>query len=240
MALLRKTIAVLLLCLLGAFPANATTHSKTHSKSHSKSHSKAKSKSKSNPRPQTVTKRATGPFSTVIIDAGHGGHDPGGIPQNIIPEKYVALDVALRLSKALRKAGFKTVLTRSDDTFISLPQRVAIANAHPDAVFVSIHFNAAPNRDGHGIETYYSSTSDILLARAIQRKLMIAIPTLNRGTKQASYYVLRQTKIRAVLAECGFLTNPQEAALARTTAYRQKLANQICAAVVEYRNMFKQ
>ena len=175
-------------------------------------------------------------FSTVVIDAGHGGHDPGGIPQNIIQEKGVALDVALRLNRELKKTGFKTILTRSDDTFIPLGTRVAIANAHPEAIFVSIHFDASPRAAACGIGTHFASPGEAPLAAFIQRHLMTTTDGTNRGIKNARFCVLRKTTDRAVLVECGFLTNPHDAALAQRASYRQKLAEQICSGIFQYRN----
>ena len=96
-------------------------------------------------------------FSTVVIDPGHGGFDRGGIRSNIIPEKGVALDVARRLRTYLADAGFRTVMTRSGDTFVTLDRRVAIANGQRRAIFVSIHFNSAPRKGADGIETFYAS-----------------------------------------------------------------------------------
>jgi N-acetylmuramoyl-L-alanine amidase len=176
------------------------------------------------------------PFSTVVIDAGHGGYDRGGIPQNIIQEKNVTLDVALRLGKSLSQAGFNTVMTRSDDRFVSLGTRVATANAQRNAIFMCIHFNSGLRIGARGIETFYASSSEAPLAARIQRNLMRTTSGDNRGIKRASFYVLKRTTMRAVLAECGFLTNPQDAALAQNSGYRQKLADQITAAIVEERN----
>ncbi len=178
------------------------------------------------------------PFSAVVIDAGHGGFDLGGIRQNIIQEKGVALDVALRLSRELRAAGMKTTLTRSTDTFVTLEKRVAVANAHPEAVFICVHFNSGLRVGARGVETFYSSGSAAALAARIQRNAMTTTNGDNRGVKRASFYVLRKARIRSVLVECGFLTNPQDAALARSASYRQKLAEQIAAAVVSYRDSF--
>src|ERR1700686_5029800 len=87
---------------------------------------------------------AAGSFSTVVIDPGHGGLDWGGIPGQQVPEKMVALDTALRLQKLLQKADLRTVMTRSTDTFVPLRVRTEMANAEQDAIFVSIHYNAAP------------------------------------------------------------------------------------------------
>jgi N-acetylmuramoyl-L-alanine amidase len=182
---------------------------------------------------------SSGPFSTVVIDPGHGGFDRGGIRQNIIPEKGVVLDVSLRLSRALQQAGIRTVLTRDSDIFVTLGQRVSDANAHPDAVFVSVHFNSGRRVGARGIETFYSSAASASLATRIHRNAMTTTSGDNRGVKRASFYVLRKPRIRAVLVECGFLTNPQDAALAKNAAYRQKLSERIAGAIVAYRDSFR-
>jgi N-acetylmuramoyl-L-alanine amidase len=174
-------------------------------------------------------------FSTVVIDAGHGGFDRGGIPSNIIPEKGVALDVARRLRGYLASAGLRTVMTRSSDVFVTLGRRVAIANAQRRAIFVSIHFNAARRLGANGIETFYGSARSKNLARMIQRQAMKTTSGENRGIKRAKYYVLRQSRIPAVLIECGFLTNPQDARRASSSAYRDRLAQQIARAIIDYR-----
>jgi N-acetylmuramoyl-L-alanine amidase len=101
---------------------------------------------------------------------------------------------------------------------------------------MSIHFNSSFRVGARGIETFYAAASEAKLARRIQRNLMTTTTGNNRGIRRASFYVLRRTRIRAVLVECGFLTNPQDAALAQSSGYRQKLADQISAAIVEERN----
>lgn len=179
---------------------------------------------------------AARPFSTVVIDAGHGGTDAGGIRQNLIPEKGVALDVARRLRVKLADAGLRTVMTRSSDVFIPLGTRASIANAQSRAIFVSIHFNSALRAGARGIETYYAGASGIPLARRIQKNVMTTTTGENRGIKKANYYVLRKTKCTAVLVECGFLTNRQDAALASSATYRDRLATQIARAIISYRN----
>jgi N-acetylmuramoyl-L-alanine amidase len=174
-------------------------------------------------------------FSTVVIDAGHGGHDRGGIPSNIIPEKGVALDVARRLRAYLVKAGFRTVMTRSTDTFVSLDRRVNIANSQRRAIFVSIHFNAARRVGASGIETFYGSARAKRLARLIQRNAMRTTSGENRGIRRARYYVLRKSRMPAVLIECGFLTNPRDARRASSGEYRDRLARQIARAIIDFR-----
>ena len=174
-------------------------------------------------------------FNTVVIDAGHGGHDRGGIPGQRACEKDMTLDVARRLNTILRNDDIKTVMTRTDDTFIPLPQRVAIANAHRDALFVSIHFNSAIRKGADGCETYYYNSKAAPVASRIQSSLMQVESGENRGVKRKAYYVLRKTRVPSVLAECGFLTNGGEAALCSKPAHRQELAEAIAKAIEAFK-----
>jgi N-acetylmuramoyl-L-alanine amidase len=181
--------------------------------------------------------RAGNSFSTVVIDPGHGGFDRGGIPGQQVPEKMVALDTALRLQKLLQQAGLRTVMTRTTDVFVPLSARSAIANAQSDAIFVSIHYNAARRTSAHGIETYSENNRGAVLAARIQRDIVTRVSTENRGIRSAEYYVLRKCRLPAVLVECGFLTNPIEAQLALTPAYREQVAEQIAAGIIEQRQV---
>jgi len=168
---------------------------------------------------------------TVVIDAGHGGHDRGGIPGQRVAEKDMTLDVALRLRNILSASGYNVVMTRSSDVYVPLAGRVVIANSYRNAVFVCIHFNATPRSGASGIETYFYSRDSLPLASAIHYYVAGGAPTENRGVRRRGYYVLRKTNIPAVLVECGFLTNPTEAAYAQAGSYRQKLAEEIAAGV---------
>jgi N-acetylmuramoyl-L-alanine amidase len=168
---------------------------------------------------------------TVVIDAGHGGHDRGGIPGQRIAEKDMTLDVALRLRNVLSANGYRVVMTRSTDVFVPLGGRVAIANSYRNAVFVCIHFNATGRSGASGIETYFYSRESLPLASAIHYYVTGGAPSANRGVRRRGYFVLRKTAIPAVLVECGFLTNPTEAAYAQSAGYRQKLADEIAAGI---------
>jgi N-acetylmuramoyl-L-alanine amidase len=171
-------------------------------------------------------------FQTVVIDAGHGGSDRGGIPGQHLCEKDLTLDVARRLRENLDAAGFKTVMTRSSDATVPLAERVAVANRQRDALFVSIHFNAALRHSASGIETYYYAPAAGPIAARIHRELVTTLPhEENRGVKQHRYFVLRKTRIPAVLAECGFLTNGSEGARCLKPAHRQCLADAIAAGI---------
>jgi hypothetical protein len=117
--------------------------------------------------------------------------------------------------------------------FVPLPTRVAIANSYRDAIFVCIHFNSARRMGANGIETYFYSRESLPLASAIHYYVAGGAPTSNRGVRRRGYYVLRRTRIPAILVECGFLTNPTEAYYAQTASYRQKLAEEIARGVRE-------
>jgi N-acetylmuramoyl-L-alanine amidase len=173
------------------------------------------------------------PSTTVVIDAGHGGFDRGGIPGQRVPESMMNLDVAQRLKAILQAYGYHVVMTRDSDVFIPLGTRVAIANSYRDAIFVCIHFNATPRRAANGIETYFYSSQSLPLASAIHYYVAGGAPTPNRGVRRRGFYVLRNTRIPSVLVECGFLTNPTEAQYAQNVAYRQKLAEEIGRGVRE-------
>ena len=175
--------------------------------------------------------QTSGPSTTVVIDAGHGGFDRGGIPGQRIPEKEMTLDVAQRLKGVLTAAGYHVVMTRDSDVFVPLATRVAIANSYRNAIFVCIHFNSAKRAGADGIETYFYSRESLPLASAVHYFVAGGAPSPNRGVRRRGYYVLRKAKIPAVLVECGFLTNPTEGAYAESTSYRQKLATEIAAGI---------
>src|SRR5436190_15023519 len=169
--------------------------------------------------------------TAVVIDAGHGGFDRGGIPGQRIPEKEMTLDVAQRLKTLLAASGYRVIMTRDSDVFVPLPTRVAIANSYGNAIFVCIHFNSAKRMGAGGIETYFYSRESLPLASAIHYYVAGGAPSANRGVRRRGFYVLRKTGIPAVLVECGFLTNPTEGAYAESTSYRQKLATEIAAGI---------
>jgi N-acetylmuramoyl-L-alanine amidase len=175
--------------------------------------------------------QASGSSMTVVIDAGHGGFDRGGIPGQRISEKEMTLDVAQRLRTLLAASGYNVVMTRDSDVFVPLPTRVAIANSYRNGIFVCIHFNSAKRVGAQGIETYFYGRDSLPLASAVHYFVAGGAPSPNRGVRRRGYYVLRKTKVPAVLVECGFLTNPTEGEYAQTASYRQKLAEEVAAGV---------
>jgi N-acetylmuramoyl-L-alanine amidase len=182
-----------------------------------------------------AVKNTSKTFSTVVVDAGHGGKDSGAYRRFGPPEKMVALDVAQRLNRKLRESQLKTVMTRDSDVFIELNDRVAIENAQKNAIFVSIHFNDSRRRGVRGFETYYHSGASFDLASGIQAKLMTIPNSANGGVHAANFRVLRLASCPAVLVECGYLSNRSEGNKARDSEYRELLADRIAEAIVEQR-----
>jgi N-acetylmuramoyl-L-alanine amidase len=182
-----------------------------------------------------AVKDTTKSFTTVVVDAGHGGKDSGAYRRYGPPEKMITLDVAQRLNRKLRESQLKTVMTRSSDVFIPLDDRVSIENAQKNAIFVSIHFNDSRRRGIRGFETYYHSGPSFDLANRIQSKLMTIPKSANRGVRTANFRVLRNANCPAVLVECGFLSNRSEGNQARDWEYRELLADRIAEAIVEQR-----
>ena len=198
-------------------------------------------------------------FDTVVIDPGHGGHDTGAKGRKGYEKNY-NLDLAIRLKHALERRGFRTVMTRMDDRFISLGQRVAIANAQKRAIFISIHHNSSGSRAAVGVETFalapqgtastnggssgWSSSlsgnirdaENIALATAVHAHAIHDLKPVDRGIKRARFNVLCGINKPAILYEGGFLTNQTEAAKVHDPAYRQRTAESIANAVVKFKN----
>ncbi len=212
-------------------------------------------------RPRAI--RNLEPFTTVVIDPGHGGHDKGA-SSRFGHEKLYTLDVAKRLAPLLRVSGLRTVLTRSIDEFIPLTTRAAIANRTPSSIFVSIHFNSSGNREAaQGVEVFaitprgapstYDkelSLSDLeaqpgnafdaqsmALATAVHKSLLKRGGQLDRGVKRARFTVLVAARRPSVLIEGGFLSNPKEARYIASTAWRQRLAQAIAAGILAYKRI---
>jgi len=183
----------------------------------------------------TVATNTSHTFETVVVDAGHGGKDSGAWRRHGPPEKVVALDVALRVDRKLRESQLKTALTRANDTFIPLDNRVTFGNQQKNSIFVSIHFNDSRRRGVQGVETYYFSPYAFDLAARIEGNLLTLPGAVNRGVHPARFRVLRNAQYPSVLVECGYLSNRSEARDAADADYREQLADKIAEAIVNYR-----
>jgi N-acetylmuramoyl-L-alanine amidase len=183
----------------------------------------------------TPIKDTSRTFTTVVVDAGHGGKDSGAVRRYGPAEKFVTLDVAQRLDRKLRESQFRTVMTRNSDVFIPLDQRVAIGNGQRNSIFVSIHFNDSRKRAIQGFETYYHSPAAFPLAQRIESKLLTIPGSVNRGVRTANFRVIRKAAYPSVLVECGFLSNRSEGREVASVEHRERLADKIAEAIVEYR-----
>lgn len=180
----------------------------------------------------------------IVIDPGHGGRDPGATsPINGLAEKLVVLDISQRLNKLLTDAGFRTYMTRAGDNAISLADRVGVANQLEADLFISVHANAAASSSAQGVENIYypseknpdDSRDNKKLAQTFQKEMIRVLGAHNRGiVARENLYVIRETKMPAVLTEVGFLTNSQEAAKLATTEYRQLVAESIYQSILKY------
>ncbi len=176
-----------------------------------------------------------GHFDTVVIDAGHGGHDSGARAKSGANEKYVALDTSKRVAAILRRHGLRVVETRTGDYFITLGERVETAGRYPSAVFVSIHYNWARRAGAHGIETFYHSRRSARLAANIHKEVIRVYKTEDRGLKERGFYVLRNNRRPAVLCELGFMSSVHDNKYIQSPAIRQKLAERIAAGILAER-----
>ncbi len=198
-------------------------------------------------------------FSTVVIDAGHGGQDPGATSATLV-EKDVTLDLAHRLEHLLHEKNIRTELTRAGDVYVSLADRAAITNRAQGAIFVSIHCNEGSRSGASGVETYFAGRQPSVrpslaswlpflakvareepneksqsLAGFIQEKCVSRLQATNRGTKSEQFYVLENVRSPAALVETGFLTNKEDAVHLNDPAYRERLAAAIADGILSYR-----
>lgn len=165
------------------------------------------------------------PGKTVVIDAGHGGSDPGTSGNGIV-EKSLTLQLSKLAKKMLEDAGINVIMTRTSDTYVSLGDRSRKANSSNADLFLSFHGNAF-NGEVSGIETYwydkYASAESERLARTIQDEVIRATGGRSRGAKKGNFHVIRETKIPSALLEVGFVDNPEEAKKLKQESYQKSI-----------------
>ena len=176
---------------------------------------------------------------TVVLDAGHGGHDKGAISPHGLPEK----DANLRLANAVRdelvKRGYKVVMTREDDTFIGLYDRPKVAHTANADLFISIHHNA-PGYSTNPFETrhqevYAWNALGERLAKAINVRMSATAPELpNEGVKHANFAVTRNPEIPSCLIEADFITHPDGECAAWDASRRPRLAAAIADGIADW------
>lgn len=182
----------------------------------------------------TVAPRKT--RGIVIIDAGHGGHDPGTISPTGIQEKNINLRVAAKVAKRLEERGVGVVMTRWQDEYIEKEERAAIANRRKADLFVSIHSDSAPSSSAQGFTVYVAraASADSYQAAHAINQAMERTGLNNRGIREADYVVLVKTEGAAVLVELGYLSNAQDAAHLADDRFRDSLAETITDGIQAY------
>jgi N-acetylmuramoyl-L-alanine amidase len=180
-----------------------------------------------------LVQSAAARFKTVVIDPGHGGHDSGGAWGKVY-EKHLALDTAVRLEHHLKRLGYNTVMTRRGDYFLTLPQRMEIANRYKNAIFVSVHFNYTWKQGVSGLETFYFSGDGQRLANHVQNGMVSRTRTVDRDAKFARYYVIRNSRNPAILIEGGFVSNEQERERMKSGSFRESIARGVAEGIERY------
>ena len=182
---------------------------------------------------------------TIVIDPGHGGTDRGARAKPpYCEEKKISLLTARLLKKYLDQLGYHVVMTRNTDAFVSLPDRVEIANQAGCNIFVSVHFNSSRHPSAQGIEVFFSesgeasrSASSRKLADSILSRVIRHTSARSRGVKRGNFYVIRETSMPSVLVEGGFISNDEERAFLKSREYQEKIAQGIADWIDNY---FKQ
>ncbi|MFA7533731.1 MAG: N-acetylmuramoyl-L-alanine amidase family protein [Tissierellaceae bacterium] len=182
----------------------------------------------------------------IVIDAGHGGKDPGATSVSKRYEKDFNLAMALKLDKKLRELGYNTIMTRNTDVFVDLYERAGIANDANADLFVSIHGNSHTSKTHAGIQVLYcpAFNSDFKevdqhpFAKAMMTALLEGTGAIDKGIIQRpNLVVLRETKMPAVLVEAGFLSNSAEEKLLFTESYQNKIIDSIVKGIENYLEM---
>lgn len=180
----------------------------------------------------------------IVIDPGHGGHDVGAqsISKPRYQEKSFNLVTAQFTRDYLQQLGYQVILTRQDDTFVSLEQRAHLANEKEPTLFVSIHYNSAPSPEAKGVEVFFYPSKQNKkrafkskrLAQSILKHVIAQTKAKSRGAKQGNYLVIRETIMPAILIEGGFMTNENELQNLKDPTYLKRLAWGIVCGIEDY------
>ena len=185
----------------------------------------------------------------IVIDPGHGGEDPGMLGVGGLKEKGINLAVAWKLKEILQEQGFSVVMTREEDTCLcgedarnkkaqDMQKRIAIIEEASPLLTVSIHQNSYQDPEVFGPQVFYytdSAEGEALagfLQEELNQGLSIKRPRKEKGNK--TYYLLKKSKGVLAIVECGFLTNPEEAALLQEEKYQKKVAEAIASGIGRY------
>ena len=176
--------------------------------------------------------QAKGPV--VVLDAGHGGRDPGAVGTSGLEEEAVVLDVVLRARKGLEAKGYRVLLTRQEDVYVELYSRAYFANNAGASAFVSVHCNAVAHNQASGTEVYFNTPQSQAFANLMLKKLVAALGLPDRGVRNRRFVVCRCTAMPALLLELGYIDHDRDEKLLSDPAFRQKAADAIVAGVDEW------
>ena len=185
--------------------------------------------------PKTTNNTNSGKHK-VVIDAGHGGTDVGATGGGIY-EKDITLDVSKRVEAILKQRGYQVKMTRPDDKFVSLQDRVTINEGYSPDIFVSIHVNSSVRPEITGVETHYYHQYSMSLAQTVHSAFASAVQSPNRGLFKSKFYVINHTTCPAILVEIGFISNANERAQLVSEKRKQATAKSIADGIDNY---FKQ
>ncbi|GAB6098841.1 hypothetical protein JCM16358_07200 [Halanaerocella petrolearia] len=180
---------------------------------------------------------------TIIVDAGHGGVDPG-THKNGVLEKNINLAIAEKLADYLDRGSTNVIMTRNkdklyqDDRNKDIVHRVKVANSKQKGLLVSIHVNSFPSQNSFGGQTFYAPNDKEgkKLAATIQKELINIQPENHRKIKPGSYYLLKKTNIPAVIVEVGFISNPKDRKRITNSQQQNRIAKAIGKGIINYIN----
>lgn len=172
----------------------------------------------------------------VVLDAGHGGKDPGAIGATGTRESDFNLKIVNKMAGLLSRHDIEVKLTRTDDSYISLSDRVNFANNNKADYVISIHCNSASNPSATGTETFANSPTarGYLLAQPVHKALVQEIKLPDRGVKFADFTIIAKTKAPACLVEVGFINNPKEEALLKDDKFLDKVSVGIVKGLLQH------
>jgi N-acetylmuramoyl-L-alanine amidase len=191
---------------------------------------------KATPEAPVVRPRRPRVRGLVVVDAGHGGRDPGTTSARGTYEKNINLRVAAKIARRLEAKGIGVVMTRWQDKYLELEERAAVANDRNADLFVSIHADSEPSKSIQGFTIYVATGASWSARQAAQAisETMSRTGADTRGIREADYRVLVQTRCPAVLIELGYLSNAWEAARLRDGNYQDRLADAIVEGILNY------
>lgn len=170
----------------------------------------------------------------VVVDAGHGGYDPGAIYDDR-QEKDITLQISRKVKQYLEEAGVTVYMTRSEDRFVALAERVEVSNTIEPDVFVSVHANALPtNPHMEGLQTYYTHSKSKKLASAVHQQLLDDVKMPDQRVRTANFWVCKHTDAPAILIETGFMTCAKERRRLVDDNYQTEIAKAIARGVIKY------